>query len=94
MIETPQDRLSYLKDFGTSCTWTKSSDNTSSTILVVFNILYNDVGISASSFYIQTALELAPTIRTNDKIILQGIEYVVSDVRDDGSNWLFIQMDR
>lgn len=93
-LESLNDRIEYLKVFGDTATWISKPSNVSTTISIVFNILHEDLGASISDYLIQTYSEIASTIKPKDQIVHNSITYVISDVRNDGSNWLEIQMDR
>jgi len=89
-VETADDRLAFVADFGVSATYTPAGGG-SSTITVIFDneFIPVDTGASVSFAMQQPKVQVissdVPNVAEGDTMVIEGITYIIRVVMRDGT---------
>jgi len=98
MVETQQDRLIMLSDFGVDCSYTPDGGATT----VIKTILLNDYyAVETGSVAVEVNQPIAvirtadaPSISHQDTMVIESITYKVVNIRPDGTGISEIQLEQ
>jgi len=98
MVETADDRLIMLSDFGVDCTYTPSGGSPSTIKTIFLNEYYSvdagTVGMEMSQPIAVIRTADAPNVAHNDTFVVNSVTYKSVNVRPDGTGMTEVALEQ
>jgi len=98
MVETADDRLIMLSDFGVDCTYTPSGGSPSTIKTIFLNEYYSvdagTVGMEMSQPIAVIRTADAPNLAHNDTFVINSVTYKSVNVRPDGTGMTEVALEQ
>jgi len=98
MVETADDRLIMLSDFGVDCTYTPSGGSPSTIKTIFLNEYYSvdagTVGMEMSQPIAVIRTADAPNLAHNDTFVVNSVTYKSVNVRPDGTGMTEVALEQ
>jgi len=98
MVETADDRLIMLSDFGVNCTYTPSGGSPSTIKTIFLNEYYSvdagTVGMEMSQPIAVIRTADAPNVAHNDTFVVNSVTYKSVNVRPDGTGMTEVALEQ